>query len=649
MLVTVALPFLTGVSSWLSCNPSKSTHVTSATGDEFREGDLVYQIDGDAASEYEDGDTGNADEAPVDLCGNSVIDSNEACDDGELNGTYGHCRNDCFGVGSHCGDGSVDSENEDCDRGELYREKCPCDSANCVACGLDCQWSEGPFSRSCAGEINPWVQLVLPQSAWILWESTDRSAVAVQWGADTDLSQSADADGTLSGLTTSVFAVQLTELAPATRYYYRVPGAPVLDFVTPAHPEDEVPLRFAVMSDTQRHELWPNKHWEIIHQGVLSFMETERRPELPAALTAVLIPGDLVDNGLTMSQWQDQFLEPAADLMAHVPYLPAWGNHDRVTPATALYFRLPGNSDSSICRGRIYHQDFSNVRIIALDEFNPVCIAEEVLWLPGVLEDAADNEMIDFVFVQIHTTTKSEMWTVGENPELGFVVNMLEEFTRTSGKPAMQLYGHTHGYSRGQSRDARFLWVQVATAGGSLDRWGQEPTNDYAEFSVSTDDWGFVWIETWAGDDPRFRLRRISRGDDSQTLNNVILDDLVIHRYALPPTTPQPLAPTNVVVLSGSEITLQASAYSDTDGENHGASHWQVSQDCPSFASILREHWRQNENWYFDVDTQADDDLCDELFTELPRGTPLCWRVRYRDVGLLWSEWSNVATFSLTP
>ena len=47
-------------------------------------------------------------------CGDRIIDSDEFCDDGPLNGTYGYCRIDCQSI-AQCGDGIVDSPDEACE------------------------------------------------------------------------------------------------------------------------------------------------------------------------------------------------------------------------------------------------------------------------------------------------------------------------------------------------------------------------------------------------------------------------------------------------------------------------------------------------------------------------------------------------------
>ncbi len=52
------------------------------------------------------------------ICGDGIVVKGEVCDDGPLNGTYGHCNETCTGLGPHCGDGVLQAaEGEECDDG----------------------------------------------------------------------------------------------------------------------------------------------------------------------------------------------------------------------------------------------------------------------------------------------------------------------------------------------------------------------------------------------------------------------------------------------------------------------------------------------------------------------------------------------------
>ena len=119
----------------------------------------------------------------------------------------------------------------------------------------------------------------------------------------------------------------------------------------------------------------------------------------------------------------------------------------------------------------------------------------QLIWMETVLEDACYNDHIDFVFAQLHHPHKSELWTPGEHWYTGEVIERMESFSDECVKPSIHFFGHTHGYSRGQSLDHNHLWVNVATAGGAIDYWGEYPQADYDEFTVSQDEWGFVVVD----------------------------------------------------------------------------------------------------------------------------------------------------------
>jgi MYXO-CTERM domain-containing protein len=76
---------------------------------------VIRPLDGDGSGGpgY---DMGAYEFVPSPICGDVRVAGSEVCDDGYLNGTYGHCNADCSGMGPFCGDGSTNG-NEQCDDG----------------------------------------------------------------------------------------------------------------------------------------------------------------------------------------------------------------------------------------------------------------------------------------------------------------------------------------------------------------------------------------------------------------------------------------------------------------------------------------------------------------------------------------------------
>ena len=494
--------------------------------------------------------------------------------------------------------------------------------------------------------VQPYLQLVTPTSAVVRWETDSSAESTVEWGADSTLGSATVGTWWDSAVGSTLHEVELTGLTPGAKAWYRVvsgaASAGPFDFVTPPLPSAEAPVRLIAVSDMQRDSGNPTVFEEIVQQGVIPFAAAELGPDLPGELSAVLVPGDLVDNGWTYSQFADEFFEPAAPLFRHVPVYPVPGNHEADTPFFFDYFSLPDNGGDE----HWWFHDIGNVRVIGLDSNFGYTNQDQLDWLEATLDDTCGEESIDFVFAQLHHPFKSELWLPGENLWSGSVVERMEAFTTDCGKPSIHFFGHTHGYSRGQSRDHQHLWVNVATAGGNIDYWGEYAQNDYDEFVVSQDEWGFVLVEVEAGDAPQFRLRRVSHGNEDLARDNEVRDDLTIRRFNQLPATPRAIAP-SVEPVSPDGLTLIASEYEDPDGDAHQGSHWQVAP-CGGFDTPVSERWIQDRNEYGGQDL-ATGELTDAFVDDLYPETDYCWRVRYRDAGLAWSAWSDEQAFTTGP
>ncbi|MFO0741269.1 MAG: choice-of-anchor Q domain-containing protein [Labilithrix sp.] len=78
---------------------------------------------------YEQGST-------IPACGDGTKNVGEACDDGKLNGSYGHCKSDCTGLGPNCGDGITNGP-EACDESGSNGLYGHC-KADCTGLGPHC-------------------------------------------------------------------------------------------------------------------------------------------------------------------------------------------------------------------------------------------------------------------------------------------------------------------------------------------------------------------------------------------------------------------------------------------------------------------------------------------------------------------------------
>ena len=505
------------------------------------------------------------------------------------------------------------------------------------------------FSFAQTIKVQPYLQDATPNSIYILWETDSMSESVVEWGLTDTLGISTSGTAQNSSGTSMIHEVKLENLERFTKYYYRVrtgsASSKIFHFKTPPFASDHRPFRLIAMSDMQRDGSFPNKFNEMVHDGVINYLDNEFGGDLVDNLALVMIPGDLVVTGSNYSQWENHFFDPSHGLFNHVPVYPVLGNHEQNSTYYFQYFKMPENGTAGF-EEHWWHKDYGNVRIIGLNSNSPFANQEQLDWLEEVLDMTCDSDSTDFIFAQLHHPHKSELWTPGESNFTGEVIERLERFSTDCGKPSIHFFGHTHGYSRGNSRDHKHLWINVATAGGAIDNWGEFPNFDYDEFSVSQDEYGFVSVEITDDHDPRIVVKRISRGDQDNTLENELTDSLTIRLNPTTVNTPVPVFPIDQEIAPEC-VLLEANVFSSPNSQAlHGQSHWQVSTAQDDFSIPVAESWKNYQNWYFDKNTQEGDDLTDEKILGLVENSTYWWRVRYRDRELNWSDWSTPVSFN---
>lgn len=497
--------------------------------------------------------------------------------------------------------------------------------------------------------IQPYLQDATPHSISILWETDSGEEGIVEWGLTDTLGQIKQGISYPSEGGSVIHEVALEGLERFTKYFYKIQTGTsisvVHDFKTPPFASDNETFRMVAMSDMQKDNSHPDKFREIVEEGVIEYLEGQFGESIAENLALVLIPGDLVVNGNDFNSWRTSFFNPGEKLFSKVPVYPVLGNHEYNTTYYFSYFKMPENGTKGF-EEHWWYKDYGNVRIIGLDSNSPFDGPEQLNWLDNLLTNTCAADSIDFVFAQLHHPFKSELWTPGESDFTGEVINRLEQFSTGCGKPSIHFFGHTHGYSRGQSRDHKHLWINVATAGGAIDNWGEFPNFDYDEFSVSQDDYGFVVVEITDDPDPSVTVKRISRGDQDMIIDNQLTDSLTFRLYPSPITKPTGISPAGVAIVPEC-ITLQASEFSSLNPQaSHGQTHWQITTVEDNFTSTVYESWKNFENWYYEIDTQQGDDLTDEDIPVLPENSNYWWRVKYRDKEMNWSDWSDPVSFS---
>ena len=497
--------------------------------------------------------------------------------------------------------------------------------------------------------VQPYLQKLTDQGVVILWETEEANSWHLDWGFDPQQIQSVVSQST-SLLSTGNFIqrVELNNLDPSQRYVYRIRknnySSHFFAFKTDETNDEESATVLVATSDMQKDNTNPHMFEKVVNEGIISFFSPSTLSEINEHIDFLLFPGDLVDDGSKHHHWTNDFFDQGKNILSYLPLYPVPGNHERDHPFFFNYFELPLNGSNGY-EEHWWYKDHSNVRIIGMDSNNGYRIQEQLEWLDSVLLVTSLDTNIDFVFAQLHHPHHSELWPEGNTSFTGDVIEKLEAFSTNSGKPSIHFFGHTHGYSRGQSRDHQHLMVNVASGGGNLDYWDEYFQQDYEEYIMSQDEYGFVVVEAEAGQDPKFTLKRISLGNEQYPKNNTVEDSLVISLHNQSPIMPLILEPKPEDSVSPEDVYLSASPFEDPNHDKHGATHWQVTLDSNDYANPVVDRWVQYKNDFKNQDLQEGINLCElTIHTLLPDQTYFL-RVRYRDKGLKWSEWSHSTLF----
>ncbi len=487
-------------------------------------------------------------------------------------------------------------------------------------------------------------------------------------------------------LQTNVHKAVISGLQSNTTYEYRVLTAAgysdTFRFKTWPEAGDGVERgRFIVISDTQSN----NPAWlkSVAEEGVIDQECAGDVHRCVETIAGVIISGDIVSTGTNSPEWRDTFFNTAQALFNYIPILPAIGNHDYTLENYLTYFEVPDNG-STRHREEWYAIDYLNFRLLALQSnYNSNLFydsmpaeleqlarptvetlreqipgfarlhEEQRAWFDARLADAEASEDIAYVFASIHHPCKSELWIPGESDITCHYKTELEKLSARRDTYSGHFFGHTHAYSRGQSRDVPHLWLNAASASGAIDDWGDYEQADYNEFESSWDEYGYVVFDFSTTGTPEIQVTRKAGGDDHENYadrfqDSRIRDELVIGGRNQAPETPQAIGPE--ATISRSAPLLEASEFVDPDGDAQRESHWQLSTTPGDYRSPLIDAWgneTRQQNMWFREDLQAGVSLRHWRVPYLPAGGPYCWRVRYRDARLAWSDFSAEACFRI--
>ncbi|HWH27651.1 MAG TPA: metallophosphoesterase [Mycobacteriales bacterium] len=457
----------------------------------------------------------------------------------------------------------------------------------------------------------------------------------------------------------AVYRADLTGLASRTVHEYRVVTAagttPPARFRTWPEPGDGVEQgRFIAISDIQGNHI-AEEWFPKVLQAIVDNECGGEPARCVETLDGIIVPGDLVNRGSDIDDWRDEYFRPGDALFRYLPQLPAMGNHDTPMEHYLYYFAPPANGSAGF-EEEWYATDFLDLRLLTLQSnFTGARLLEryaaQLAFVDAQLRDAESSGK-RYVLASVHAPCKSELWLPGESPQVCDFVRRLEDWSSRTGAISGHLFGHTHGYARGQSRDVPHLWLNVASAAGNIDDWGDYEMADHDEVEMSWDEYGYVLVEAAVTDTPEIRIQRQTGGDDhgdhpQAFRSQSVRDDIRIGGPNTPPAQPVAARPASAAVPT-SDVVLHA-PFADTDGDALLEAQWQVRPAGGSWADPTYDEWGSTtraRNVWFREDLNDGVDVDHWRVPYLADGDH-CWRVRFRDEHWAWSPWSDDACFTV--
>ena len=314
-------------------------------------------------------------------------------------------------------------------------------------------WLDGFYS----GVREPYLQMMSAHSVTLRWQSKESNIGVVRYGEQAKALNKTIKENS----SVEEHEIRLTELKPATKYFYSVGSETEEKFKGQSFwfktaPEIQAnknkPVRFWVTGD----QGYANPIQDQVRDAMLDWVKQHPRtiannPQLDFWVTT----GDNAYPSGSNKQFQAGFFEPYKSILRNTPVWPAYGNHDARRWVFFDLFTFPTKAQSGgIASGteHYYSFDYANVHIVMLDtEKSDLDIdGDMVTWLKKDLSATKQQWLIVFSHHPSYTKgshdsdnkrdSRARMTKVREN-----IVPLLEK----AGADVV-LSGHSHMYERSE-------------------------------------------------------------------------------------------------------------------------------------------------------------------------------------------------------
>jgi HEAT repeat protein len=368
----------------------------------------------------------------------------------------------------------------------------------------------------------PYLQAATQTSMVVMWETNLAADAKVLYGETSALGREAasrvrqrpfdHAQGRPELVEGRLHSVNVTGLAPGSRYYYKVVCGAVQSEIyafKTAPPPDAQRITFVAYGDNrggiQKHRLIA---------GQIRRLDPD----------FIIHTGDMVFNGRLNEHWATQFFDPLKDVISRSPIFPIMGNHEALSDLYYDYF-CPLNGHGA--RSKAYYSfDYGPAHFAAVnvyEDYRPGSAQHK--WLRDDLARAKGAQW-RFVYLHFSPFTSGERCFDIETVETrAYLQRVFEE-----AKVDIVFGGHDHIYERtlpirGNQRDDTKGVTYIVAAGGGAALYGVDPQwwSAYAEsrnnFCVVTLQGKSLSLEARGLDGEVFDELRISK--DGQAIDEL--------------------------------------------------------------------------------------------------------------------------------
>lgn len=450
-------------------------------------------------------------------------------------------------------------------------------------------------------------------------------------------------------------SVQLTDLQPNTKYYYKITtgalSSAVCSFKTfPLPGQAATPdghLRFLIMGDNQLKE----PRYDSLVAAAKRKISQKWGGDPCDHVSFTMMVGDQVDVG-TLDHYEFVHFDKNKALSPYLPIMTVVGNHETYgtlqMDAYYKHFHLENMPYKGINSGTENYYAFQLGNVLFVCASTEHTSTTQFNWIKQVITAANADPTVEWIITNGHRPYQAEQY-VGDISSWirNTVVPWIES---NSSKYLMHLGAHHHLYARGQLKNSPVY--NIISGGTAWDQyWGMSNETDFDDVQKTIANWMYQMVDVDVTNG-KVDVESYSIGGIYQMKNNQLMD--VFHRYKNQPAPQKPVLSNIIGDSVQLPLTLTSSNFVSPAAELLNSTEFQISQD-PSFAVSEVDKLRDFENLFGAAgapDTTRDLNFGVNILdltlqtNAIPNGRHYA-RVRHRDRNLEWSPWSETIAFKV--